>query len=57
MMEVQQLMEELVEAVAAGMSRAFLWHSSDNGVITQEDHQWEQWTISNITVSWPEKIN
>lgn len=38
-MEVQQLMEGLEEAGAAGMSRAFLPGSCDIGVTTQEDHR------------------
>lgn len=50
---MQQLMEGLEEAVAAGVSRAFLPPSCD--IITQEDHQWEQWIISNVTLFLEQK--
>lgn len=43
-------MEGLEEAGVAGMSSAYLPGSCDIDVITQEDHQWEQWRISNVTV-------
>lgn len=52
---MQQLMEGLEEAVAAGVSRAFLPPSCDIGVITQEDHQWEQCIISNVTLFLEQK--
>lgn len=38
-MEVQQLMEGLEEAGAAGMSCAFLPGSCNTGVTTEEHHQ------------------